>query len=331
MASPHCGFPTRDGKPCTHSVKGSFRRCHQHQEIDVVPIRNLKHDSCQLHLKQYGSLKRQIIGSGVWGVVRSLCVKLRNAPKESCDQYVIKSINIKPLQNGIDRTVDREISAQEYMNSNGIGPILVDWWKCRQELYLVMERVGMNYHKLFEEQGNRFTDNDINCMFLLADALDDHKIIHGDLKPDNMTLCVDEKESSDHPAVAIDFGGVVSYEDVNDVKVFTAIPVMGWTRIPYPKKWVNNINRNTLACSLQSEPFNIAIDRLPKNTVTNLARLKQSIKQYLFNDQFALNAYYDKLDTKAHKQTFDALAEEDEEQEEEEQEQEEQEEEEQEK
>ena len=316
MASPaHCGFPTRDGKPCTHSVKGSFRRCHQHQEIDMVPIRNLKHDSCELHLKQYGHLTREEIGRGVWGIVKSLCVKLRNTPKESCDQYVIKSIKLSALQIGVDKTVDREISAQTYMNSKGIGPILVDWWKCKQELYLVMERVGMNYHKLFEEQGNSFTENDINCMFLLADALDDHKIIHGDLKPDNMTLCIDEKKSGDHPAVAIDFGGVVSYED--DVKVFTAIPIMGWTRIPYPKQWVDHINRNTLACSLHSEPFNIAKKRLPKNTVTDIMELKKLIKQHLFANQIALIDYYDSLDKKSHKQTFDALAEEDEEQEEE--------------
>lgn len=65
----------------------------------------------------------------------------------------------------------REIEAQEYVNTLGIGPKIKDWWKCKGTVYLLMERTGINYEVLFESQGKKFTYLDIISMMESADLL----------------------------------------------------------------------------------------------------------------------------------------------------------------
>lgn len=308
-----CGFPTKLGTPCERRVKAEFRRCHQHVELDAIPIRNLRHDSCELYVKQYGSAAREEIGRGVWGRVRSLCVKLRDQAEDSCTEYVIKSIETAALQEGVQKSVMHEIEAHQYMNSLGIGPQLADWWRCKQVIFMVMERVGMNYGELYKAQGNTFTDNDLECMFALADALDERKVIHGDFKPDNMALCSQEEKSSGNAAIAIDFGGTVGYSPT--LGVFTAVPVMGWTRLPYPKCWVPRLNRHTLACFLVSHHSVDPRRFQDRGTITVLSELKRVVSNagVLFRDQLALNSYYKEHRKTDEEEPLDAIGEDEEE------------------
>jgi len=293
MAS-DCGFPTIKGTPCKKRVSlGS--RCDRHQELDSLYIRNLNRDSCEQYHAQYGRSIREDIGKGVWSTVRSVCIKTK-ACKESCEDYVIKSIDTSLLQENVKTHLRREIEAQECVNKLGIGPKIKDWWKCKGIVYLLMERVGINYETLFESQGKNFTDLDIESMMAAADSLDRFKIVHGDLKPDNMTLCMGEKASTCKPAVLIDFSFTVDY-DTDPVKSFTSVPFMGWTRLSYPVKWVPAINRNMLACYLVTK-CGVDPNRL-KGSTTSLEAFKKTLGvKFLFRDSFDLDNFYRKNDKK---------------------------------
>lgn len=74
--SSDCSFPTFKGTPCKKRV-ALGNRCDRHAELDSIYIRNLNRDSCKQFDIQYGRFMREEIGQGVWGRVRSLCVKTK--------------------------------------------------------------------------------------------------------------------------------------------------------------------------------------------------------------------------------------------------------------
>lgn len=141
-----------------------------------------------------------------------------------------------------------------FMSNLGFGPRLHGWWRCKLNLMLVMDKFDLDMHDQQDNQG-KFSDIDLKDMMAEAKRLDKARIIHGDIKPDNLMKAGEYVR-------AIDFGFTKRYES-GRITELTHELKMGWSDVAYPNTWVKGINQAML-CAVLGETYGISVSKLKR-------------------------------------------------------------------
>lgn len=229
------------------------------------------------------------MGKGSYGSVYAVTFQ---QPDGTIIKYAAKKITTLKAEEALSSMeVFEEITAMYALNKKGFGPTIYGWWKCPPDPNLT--RAGSVYYILMELMkssvttylGGRFVHSNQDMADMMAEAkrLDDAKIIHGDMKPDNMM------RNKQGRVVAVDFGFMKAF-DGNIMMDFTTRGYMGWMtssdseNIPFPNYFVPHINQLQLMCYLRMKyreqfPDNIPDDFPAEDPTIDFA---DQIRDYIF-------------------------------------------------
>lgn len=230
------------------------RKRDQDEDLKLPEFRDILQHAAPTMLTSWGdciNIRRdsEYLGHGSYGTVYAVDF-MKKVNHGETKRY---NLAVKVMARCHEVDVKTEIASMFVMNSKGFGPTLYDWWRCERKdrkngkckwiYYILMERMHSGVGQPDFDSGKRYTPQDKTAMLNEAKRLDEAHIVHGDLKPDNMM------RNADGAVRAVDFGFMKVFDDDIMMDFTAGHGVMGWTTtsqkkyIPYPNRWVQNINQ----------------------------------------------------------------------------------------